>query len=69
MGELTKDFMRAFCVITLEMSYSPKTQEFLGQYKNWRVLVGPKDNLEKVKTKIEDSVKGSFEVVLREQAL
>jgi len=51
------------------MNYSPKTNEFIGKYENYRVLVGAKDNLEKVKTKLEEQVKGSFKVVLREQAI
>jgi hypothetical protein len=69
MGELVKGFMRAYCVIVLEMNYSPKTGEFLGKYLNYRVLVGPKDNLEKVKTVLSEKVNGTFEVVLREQAM
>jgi len=69
MGELAKGFMRAFCVIVLQNHYTPKTGEFVGKYQNYRVLVGPKDNLEKIKTKLDESVKGSFEVVLREQGI
>jgi len=46
--------------------YSPKTEEFMCKYENYRVLVGPKDNLEKVKEKLAEKVKGSFEVVMRE---
>jgi len=69
MGELAKGFMRAFCVIVIQMKYSPKTGEFVGKYENYRVLVGPKDNLEKIKTKLDEQVKGTFEVVLREQGI
>jgi len=54
MVELTNGFMRAFCVIVLEMKYSPKTNEFTGKYENYRVLAGPKDNLEKIKTKLDE---------------
>jgi len=48
------------------MRYSPKTGNFIGKYDNYRVLVGPKDNLEKIKTIFDEKVKGTFEVILRE---
>ena len=66
MATLSEGFQRAFCVLVLQMRYSPKTGNFIGKYDNYRVLVGPKDNLEKIKTIFDEKVKGTFEVILRE---
>jgi len=41
----------------------------LVKYENYRVLVGSQDNIDKLKAKIDEKVKGSFKVVLREQAM
>lgn len=39
------------------------------KYENYRVLVGPKDNLEKIKGILAEKLNGTFEVILREQAM
>ena len=67
--ELAKKCPRAFCVMTFTQKYNPKTQSLLGSYKNYRVLVGPSATLATVKATLDEKVKGSFEVVLREQAI
>jgi len=54
--------------MVFNQTYMPKTGKTVGKYENYRVLVGPKDSVEAVKKMLEDKVKGSFEVVLREQA-
>jgi len=41
----------------------------LVKYENYRVLVGSQENIDKLKLKIEEKVKGKFKVVLREQAM
>jgi len=63
------NFMRAFCVMVGSEKLNPATGKFTVDYKNYRVLVGPKEPLEKVKAVLNEKVKGSFEIVLREQAL
>jgi len=67
--EDVKDFPRAFCVMVGQQELNLQTGESKTTYDNYRVLVGPKDNLEKVKGHLEEKVKGSFKVVLREHAL
>lgn len=67
--ENVKNFYRAYCVMVAEEEISPETGKSKTTYDNYRVLVGPKDELEKVKEHLEAKVKGSFKVVLREQAL
>jgi len=59
---------RAFCVMVFNQTYVPKTGKTVGKYENYRVLVGPQAALDAVKPVLEEKVKGSFEVVLREQA-
>jgi len=68
MIKLTQDMSRAFCVLVLQMRYSPKTANFIGKYDNYRVLTGPKDSIDKVKTIFEEKVNGSFEIILQEKA-
>lgn len=67
--EHAKKMPRAFCVMVFNQQYVPKTGETHGKYENFRVLVGPKDDLEATKAILDERVKGSFEVVLREQAM
>ena len=69
LGEAAKGCPRAFCVIVLQQNYVPNTGKTVSKYQNYRVVVGPKDNLEKMKAKFAESVQGDFEVVLREQAI
>lgn len=67
--ETCKAMPRAFCVIVLQQEYSPITEKTLMKYENYRVLVGPQDSIDKAKAVFEEKVKGSFAVVLREQAV
>lgn len=67
--ENVKDFPRAFCVMVAQQELSPATGESKTTYDNYRVLVGPKDELEKVKEHLNEKVKGGFKVILREHAL
>merc|ERR1711959_671723 len=67
--ETCKDFPRAFCVMVASTELTPATGATKTTYQNFRVLVGPKDDLEKVKEHLEKNVTGSFKVVLREHAL
>jgi len=60
---------RAFCVMVFNQMYMPKSGKTVGKYENYRVLVGPQDTIDAVKGILEEKVKGSFEVVLREQAM
>lgn len=69
LAESAKGCPRAFCVIVLQENFVPSSGKTVYKYQNYRVVVGPKDNIEKMKTKFADSVKGDFEVVLREQAI
>ena len=63
--ETLEKFPRAFCVMSFTEELNVKTSKYL----NYRVLVGPSDGLEKVKTHLEENVKGSFKLILREHAL
>jgi len=58
----TKECGRAFCVLVLEMRYSPKTGNFIGKYDNHRVLHGLKEYVDKITTAFDEKVKGSFEI-------
>jgi hypothetical protein len=69
LAESAKGCPRAFCVIVLQQNFVPSTGKTVYKYQNYRVVVGPKDNVEKMKTKFADNVKGDFEVVLREQVI
>ena len=70
---LTKDatlkqqkLMRAFCVLLYQSKYDPTTGKTTHKYENYRVLVGQNWGVDTVKAILEEKVKGSFEVVLRE---
>lgn len=67
--ENVKDFPRAFCVMVAQQELTPETGESKTTYDNYRVLVGPKDELEKVKGHLAEKVKGNFKLILREQAI
>lgn len=60
---------RAFCVIVVVENYYPKLGKTLFKYDNYRVVVGPKDNIEKMKSIFSDKMKGCFNPVIREQAI
>jgi len=64
-----KAMPRCFCVMVYENTYNPYTGKSKGDFKNYRVLVGPQDKIDAMKAKFEEKVKGSFEVVLREHAV
>jgi len=65
MKNSTKELSRAFCVLVLEMKYSPKTDKYIGAYNNHRVLQGPKEHCDKVTAAFEEKVKGTFEIIKR----
>jgi len=52
-----------------ENTYNPYTKKSKGDYKNYRVLVGPQDKIDTLKARFDEKVKGTFEVVLREHAV
>lgn len=54
--------------MVFENTYNPYTGKSVGDFKNYRVLVGPQAAIDAVKAACEEKVKGSFEVVLREHA-
>ena len=54
--------------MVFENTYDPYTGKSNGDFKNYRVLVGPQASIDAVKKTVEEKVKGSFEVVLREHA-
>lgn len=45
--------MRNFCVLTMEAAYDPTSAKWTSVYTNHRVLVGPKEKVEKCKAAIE----------------
>jgi len=59
---------RAFCVLVLQMKYSPKTGKYIGKYDNYRVLSGPQANINKIKAIFDEKVKGTFEINLQEKS-
>lgn len=65
--EHAKKCPRAFCVMVFESKY--KNKKFATDFKNYRVVVGPQENIDALKKTFEEKVRGSFEVVLREQAI
>jgi hypothetical protein len=67
--EIAKQCPRAFCVLVVDQQYSPNSGKTLVKYENYRVLVGSQENIDKLKAKIEEKVKGKFKIVLREQAM
>lgn len=60
---------RAFCVLVCAQDYMPATGKTLTKYENFRVVVGPKDKIEHLKTTFEEKVKGTFKPIIREQAI
>jgi len=60
---------RAFCVVVCAQDYIPATGKTLTKYENYRVVVGPKDKIEHLKTTFADKMKGSFKEIIREQAI
>ena len=67
--EHAKKMPRCFCVMVYENTYNPYTKTSKGDFKNYRVLVGPQESISYLKTAMEEKVKGTFEVVLREHAV
>lgn len=67
--ETVEKFPRAFCVMVASEELNVESGEKTSKYENFRVLVGPGDELEKVKSHLEEKVKGSFKLILREHAL
>merc|ERR1711971_689272 len=59
----------AFCVIVLVENYYPESGKTYFKYDNYRVVVGPKDNIDKLKTTFADKMKGTFNAIIREQAI
>jgi hypothetical protein len=58
---------RAFCVIALQENYFPNTGKTLFKYENYRVVVGPKDNIDGLKATFEKKLTGnSFTPIIRE---
>jgi len=51
-----------------EENFDPKTSKSTVNWTNYRVLVGSQAAIDTCKEEIEKSVKGDFEIVLREQA-
>lgn len=68
MNEKAKSMPRAFCVMVYEETFNVATEKSTIDWKNYRVLVGPKDAIDECKKQIEENLKGDFEVVLREHA-
>jgi hypothetical protein len=67
--EIAKQCPRAFCVLVVDQQYSPATGKTLVKYENYRVLVGSQENIDKLKAKIDEKVKGKFKIVLREEVM
>lgn len=62
-----KNLRRAFCVFVMMTKYYPVHKKTVGKFENYRVLVGPKDDVEKTKAFLEEKVKGSFKVQMQVQ--
>jgi len=67
--DTAKQMPRCFCVMVYEETYDVNTNESKVDWKNYRVLVGKQEHIDTIKAKIEETVKGDFEVVLREHAI
>lgn len=65
MKDTAKDFQRAFCVLVTNAGYDAESDSFKTDYKNYRVLVGPGEAVDKVNDWLKANVSGSFEVVER----
>ena len=57
---------RCFCVMVYDQVYVPGLGKTFHKFENYRVLVGPKANLDSLKATFDEKVKGSFEIQLRE---
>jgi len=66
-----KAMPRAFCVMVYEETLNVVSGKSNIDWKNYRVLVGPKDKIDTCKKEIESALdeKAGFEIVLREQAI
>jgi len=64
--EMATGCPRAFCVVVLQENFYPNTGKTLFKYENYRVVVGPKENIDKMKELFENEVKGSFTPIIRE---
>ena len=66
---------RAFCVLQYEENFDVAKNRRTVDYKNYRVLVGNKENIEDCKTAIENSFKEGemksdlFRIVMRDAVL
>ena len=60
---------RAFCVMVLQDKVNVKTGTSSLKYDNFRVLVGPQENIDKLLTWMDEHVKGDFKVQKRTQAM
>jgi len=67
--EHAKKMPRCFCVMVYEDTYNPYEDKHVGDFKNYRVMVGPQASIDEIKKAFEEKVKGCFEVVLREHAV
>ena len=61
--------MRAFCVMVLQSKYVPNSGKSTCKFENYRVLVGGQEAITEIKAILAEKVKGSFQVVEREQAI
>jgi len=66
---VAKNMPRAFCVMVYEETYNVTSKKSKVDWKNFRVLVGKQEDIDVCKAEIDTSVKGDFEVVLREHAV
>jgi len=66
---VAKNMPRAFCVMVYEETYDVTSKKSKVDWKNFRVLVGKQEDIDVCKAEIDTSVKGDFEVVLREHAV
>lgn len=67
--ENAKGCPRAFCVIVFQENYLPSTGKTVFKYENYRVVVGPKEKIDNLKSTFEKEMKGSFKPIIREQAI
>jgi len=61
--EKAKAMARSFCVVVLQSSYHPGSGKTFSKYENFRVLVGPQDNISALQAAFEANLSGfTFEV-------
>ena len=60
---------RAFCVFVVQESFDSDGNHKSTDYKNYRVLVGPQEKIDMLKSWMNENIKGDFEVVERVQAI